>query len=52
MFGKEYVSTFLLWKYALANCFVANIFAYYYILYAQSVFPVVVLAVLGSTQID
>lgn len=53
MFGKEYVSiSFLLWKYALATSLfaVANIFAYYYLSLNQY-FPVVVSAVLGSTQI-
>lgn len=53
MFGKEYVSiSFLLWKYALATSLfaVANIFAYYYLSLNQY-FPVVVSALLGSTQI-
>ncbi|NRS89072.1 O-antigen/teichoic acid export membrane protein [Flavobacterium sp. 7E] len=53
MFGKAYVSiSFLLWKYALATSLfaVANIFAYYYLSLNQYV-PVVVSAVLGSTQI-
>jgi O-antigen/teichoic acid export membrane protein len=53
MFGKEYVSiSFLLWKYALATSLfaVANIFAYYYLSLNQYL-PVVVSAVLGSTQI-
>ena len=53
MFGSQYVSiSFLLWKYALATSLfaVANIFAYYYLSLNQYV-PVVVSAVLGSTQI-
>ncbi len=53
MFGKEYVSiSFLLWKYALATSLfaVANIFAYYYLSLDQYV-PVIVSAILGSTQI-
>ena len=53
MFGKEYLSiSFLLWKYALATSLfaVANIFAYYYLSLDQYV-PVVVSAILGSTQI-
>ncbi|MCG9791619.1 MATE family efflux transporter [Flavobacterium algicola] len=53
MFGSEYVSiSFLLWKYALATSLfaVANIFAYYYLSLNQY-FPVVVSAILGTTQI-
>lgn len=53
MFGQEYLSiSFLLWKYALATSLfaVANIFAYYYLSLDQYV-PVIVSAVLGSTQI-
>lgn len=53
MFGKEYISiSFLLWKYALATSLfaVANIFAYYYLSLNQYL-PVVVSALLGSTQI-
>ena len=53
MFGSQYVSiSFLLWKYALATSLfaVANIFAYYYLSLNQYI-PVVVSAVLGSTQI-
>ncbi|WP_418262017.1 sugar isomerase [Flavobacterium faecale] len=53
MFGKQYVSiSFLLWKYALATSLfaVANIFAYYYLSLNQYL-PVVVSAVLGTTQI-
>ncbi|MBC5836939.1 MATE family efflux transporter [Flavobacterium muglaense] len=53
MFGKEYVSiSFLLWKYALSTSLfaVANIFAYYYLSLDQYV-PVIVSAILGSTQI-
>jgi O-antigen/teichoic acid export membrane protein len=53
LFGKAYVSiSFLLWKYALATSLfaVANIFAYYYLSLNQYL-PVVVSAVLGSTQI-
>lgn len=53
MFGQEYLSiSFLLWKYALATSLfaVANIFAYYYLSLDQYL-PVVVSAILGSTQI-
>lgn len=53
MFGKEYISiSFLLWKYALATSLfaVANIFAYYYLSLNQYL-PVVVSALLGTTQI-
>ncbi len=53
MFGHAYLSiSFLLWKYALATSLfaVANIFAYYYLSLDHYV-PVVVSAVLGTTQI-
>jgi O-antigen/teichoic acid export membrane protein len=53
MFGKEYISiAFLLWKYALATSIfaIANIFAYYFLSINQYI-PVVVSAIIGSTQI-
>ena len=53
MFGEEYVSiSYLLWKYALATSIfaIANIFAYYF-LSIDKYIPVIVSAILGSTQI-
>lgn len=53
MFGKEYISiAFLLWKYALATSIfaIANIFAYYFLSINQYI-PVIVSAIIGSTQI-
>jgi O-antigen/teichoic acid export membrane protein len=53
MFGDEYISiAFLLWKYALATSIfaIANIFAYYFLSIGQYI-PVVVSALLGTTQI-
>ncbi|MDH3381435.1 MAG: sugar isomerase [Flavobacteriaceae bacterium] len=53
MFGEQYISiAFLLWKYALATSIfaVANIFAYYFLSIGKYV-PVVVSAILGTTQI-
>ena len=53
LFGSAYVSiSFLLWKYALATSLfaIANIFAYYYLSLNQYT-PVVLSAILGSTQI-
>ncbi|MDV7186821.1 sugar isomerase [Lutibacter sp. TH_r2] len=53
MFGKQYLSISpLLWKYALATSIfaVANIFAYYF-LSIDKYIPVIVSAILGSTQI-
>ena len=53
MFGEQYVSIApLLWKYALATSIfaIANIFAYYF-LSIDKYIPVIVSAILGSTQI-
>ena len=53
MFGEQYISISpLLWKYALATSIfaIANIFAYYF-LSMDKYIPVIVSAVLGSTQI-
>lgn len=53
MFGEQYVSIApLLWKYALATSIfaIANIFAYYF-LSIDKYIPVIISAILGTTQI-
>ena len=53
MFGEQYVSIApLLWKYALATSIfaIANIFAYYFLSIDKYV-PVIISAILGTTQI-
>ncbi|WP_111707427.1 oligosaccharide flippase family protein [Lutibacter citreus] len=53
MFGSQYLSiSFLLWKYALATSIfaIANIFSYYFLSIDRYI-PVIVSAILGSTQI-
>jgi hypothetical protein len=48
MFGKEYLLSLFLWKYALATSIfaIANIFAYYFLSINQYI-PVVVSAIIG-----